>query len=125
GLDAGAVVAAAQAELIPFEKNYLRHGVRVRGALDELESLWTALSLGLGGGDGDERVRARQAAAITAVGRWMYHSTLARTETRGMSKRADFPELDPAQHHHVLTGGLDVVWTRPGAVKDAPLQVAS
>ncbi len=56
---------------------------------------------------------ARQAAAITAVGRWMYHSTLARTETRGgMSKRDDYPELDVTQHHHVLTGGLDSVWTR-------------
>ncbi|MDV7086253.1 FAD-binding protein [Rhodococcus opacus] len=125
GLEASAVVAAAQAELIPYEKNYLRDGVRVQGALDELESLWTALSLGLGGDSGDERVRARQAAAITAVGRWMYHSTLARTETRGMSKRADYPDLDPAQHHHVLTGGLDDVWTATGAAHSGLLRVAS
>jgi succinate dehydrogenase/fumarate reductase flavoprotein subunit len=97
----------------------------VQGVLDELESLWTALSLGLGGDSGDERVRARQAAAITAVGRWMYHSTLARTETRGMSKRADYPDLDPAQHHHVLTGGLDDVWIATGAAHSGLLRVAS
>jgi succinate dehydrogenase/fumarate reductase flavoprotein subunit len=55
----------------------------------------------------------------------MYHSALARTETRGMSKRADFPDLDQSQHHHILTGGLDEVWTAAGALKGAELQVAS
>ncbi|MDV7245825.1 MULTISPECIES: FAD-binding protein [Rhodococcus] len=124
-VDAPAVVAAAQAELLPYEKNLLRDGGRVQGALDELESLWTVVSSGLGADSGDQRVRARQAAAITAVGRWMYHSALARTETRGMSKRADFPDLDLSQHHHILTGGLDEVWTAAGALKGAELQVAS
>ena len=104
------VVKAAQEQLLPFDKNYLRSGDRVSAALDELELLWGAASVGLGGAPA-ERMAARQAAAITAVGRWMYHSTLARTETRGMSKRDDFPELDVAQHHHILTGGLDAVWT--------------
>ncbi|GAA3193874.1 hypothetical protein GCM10020255_094710 [Rhodococcus baikonurensis] len=102
---------AAQAQLIPFDKNYLRSGDRVSAALGELESLWGAVSADLGA-DPAGRMAARQAAAITAVGRWMYHSTLARTETRGMSKRDDYPELDVTQHHHVLTGGLDSVWTR-------------
>lgn len=124
-VDAAAVVTAAQHELVPYEKNFLRDGPRVRGALDELESLWTAATLGLAGATGEERIRARQAAAITAVGRWMYHSTLARTESRGMSKRDDHPELDPAQHHHILTGGLDDVWTRPGPLLTTSLRAAS
>jgi len=112
------VVAAAQDELIPFDKNYLRHGDRIRPALAALDALWAAAAEGLAGGAGDGRVRARQAAAITAVGRLMYRSTLARTETRGMSKRADHPEQDPAQHHHILAGGLDEMWTgtTPAAV---------
>lgn len=111
GFAADDVVKAAQAQLIPFDKNYLRSGDRVSAALGELESLWGAVSADLGA-DPAGRMAARQAAAITAVGRWMYHSTLARTETRGMSKRDDYPELDGTQHHHVLTGGLDSVWTR-------------
>ncbi|MFE4459322.1 pyridine nucleotide-disulfide oxidoreductase, partial [Nocardia tengchongensis] len=110
------VVAAAQRELIPFEKNYLRHGDRIRPALAELDDLWERAARGLGGSTGVERVQARQAAAITAVGRLMYRSTLARTETRGMSKRADHPDLDPAQHHHILSGGLDEVWTSEARV---------
>ncbi|QNG18217.1 FAD-binding protein [Rhodococcus triatomae] len=123
-LDAAAVVAAAQAELIPYEKNYLRDGARLRPALGELENLWTALASGLGGSSGDERIRARQAAAITAVGRWMYHSTLARTETRGMSKRADYPDQDPGQHRHVLTGGLGTVWTGTREATSTPASSA-
>jgi succinate dehydrogenase/fumarate reductase flavoprotein subunit len=105
------VIAAAQDELIPFEKNYLRNGTRLEAAADQLNLLWDNVEHDLGASDGDERIRARQAAAITAVGRWMYASSLARTETRGMSKRDDYPLADPGQHHHVLSGGLDSVWT--------------
>lgn len=113
GVAAADVIAAAQNELIPFEKNYRRNGVRLAAAADQLNRLWDDVQAGLGAsdGDGDGRIRARQAAAITAVGRWIYASSLARTETRGMSKRDDYPDADPRQHHHVLTGGLDSVWT--------------
>ncbi|GEM35166.1 hypothetical protein NN3_61730 [Nocardia neocaledoniensis NBRC 108232] len=123
-LTAAEVVAAAKAELIPFEKNYLRHGDRLRPALARLDELWAAAA-GLGGATGDERIRARQAAAITAVGRLMYRSTLSRTESRGMSKRGDHPELDPAQHHHVLAGGLDAPWTGTAETRNSGLAVAS
>jgi succinate dehydrogenase/fumarate reductase flavoprotein subunit len=58
-------------------------------------------------------VRNRQAAAMTAHARWMYHTALARTETRGMAKRLDFPDQDPAQHRRLTTGGLDSIWVRP------------
>ncbi|WP_405493945.1 FAD-binding protein [Nocardia sp. NBC_00511] len=118
------VLADAQHELLPFEKNYLRHGDRVRPALAALDDLWDRAALGLGG-TGAERVRARQAAAITAVGRLMYRSTLARKETRGMSKRADHPELDPGQHHHIVSGGLDEVWTSTTTATNTTLAVAS
>lgn len=119
-VSAADVVEAVQQEVIPFDKNYLRHGDRIRPAVDRLDSVWAAAARGLGGGTGDERVRARQAAAMTAVGRLMYRSTLARTETRGMSKRADHPDLDPRQHHHILSGGLDEVWTATSAAATIP-----
>lgn len=117
--DHAEVLKIAQSELVPYENNFLRDGERVREALSNLESLWYDSVSGLRGDDGESRLRSRQSAAITAVGRWMYHSTLARTESRGMSKREDYPNLDDSQHHHILTGGLDYVWTRPGALKSA------
>jgi succinate dehydrogenase/fumarate reductase flavoprotein subunit len=119
------VVTAAQEQLLPFSKNYLRRGDRLNEALNELDSVWSDLSAGLGPLTGPDRVRARQAAAITAVGRWMYRSALSRTESRGMSKRDDHPGLDPHQHHHILSGGLDKVWTRTRAAAPATLARAS
>lgn len=110
-VDAADILAAARAELLPLEKNYLRTGARIERAADALDEVWRSAADGLGGAAGPERVRARRAAAITAVGRLMYRSALARTESRGMSKRADFPDQDPAQHHHIVSGGLDTVWT--------------
>ncbi|MFJ4655267.1 FAD-dependent oxidoreductase [Nocardia sp. NPDC088792] len=108
---AAEVVDTAQRELLPFEKNFLRHGDRVGAAARELDALWARVTGGLYGRSGPERVRAREAAAITAVGRLMYRSALARTESRGMSKRSDHPALDPWQHHHIVSGGLGEVWT--------------
>lgn len=125
GVRAADVLTAAQRELIPFEKNYLRHGDRIRPALAALDTLWHTASERLIGGSGAERVRAREAAAITAVGRLMYRSALERTETRGMSKRVDHPALDPTQHHHILSGGLDAVWTATAPATRSALAVAS
>jgi succinate dehydrogenase/fumarate reductase flavoprotein subunit len=124
-LSADDVIAAAQSQLLPFDKNYLRHGDRMVDAADELDRLWIDLSSGLAPTDGIERIRSRQAAAITAVGRWMYRSALSRTESRGMSKRDDHPGLDPHQHHHILTGGLDHVWTSTSPAESAALAQAS
>jgi succinate dehydrogenase/fumarate reductase flavoprotein subunit len=95
---------------MPYEKNYLRHGDRLATALGVLDEAWTRLRSSLHA-TGADVVRARQAAAMTAHARWMYATALARTETRGMAKRLDFPGLDPAQHHRITTGGLDQVWT--------------
>lgn len=103
----------AQSHLIPFEKNYLRHGDRMSSALAGLDDLWNQLSASdFDAPDAATRLRAREVAAITAVGRWIYSSALHRTETRGMSKREDFPGQDPEQRGHVHTGGLDDVWVR-------------
>lgn len=105
------VIATVQAEVLPYDKNYLRHGDTLDAALSVLDQEWVRLRGSLHGA-GAEVVPARQAAAMVAHARWMYASALTRTETRGMAKRLDFPELDPAQHHHIHTGGLDHVWTR-------------
>jgi succinate dehydrogenase/fumarate reductase flavoprotein subunit len=106
------VVAAVQREVLPYDKNYLRRGSVLTESLTTLDALWAEIRDSLGG-DGAERVRTRQAAAMTAHARWMYRAALARTETRGMAKRLDFPDQDPDQHHRLITGGLDRIWVRP------------
>ncbi|MDT5244267.1 MAG: hypothetical protein QOD36_1643 [Mycobacterium sp.] len=106
------VVAEVQRQVLPYDLNYLRHGDRLRPALKSLHNTWSQVRAGLGA-DGEDRFRAREAAAMLAHARWMYHAALNRTETRGMHKRLDFPTQDPAQRHRLLTGGLDEIWSRP------------
>ncbi|WP_030270424.1 FAD-binding protein [Streptomyces sp. NRRL B-24484] len=106
------VIAAVQGEVLPYDKNYLRQGDTLGSSLRVLDDAWRQLRAGLRG-EGRDAIRARQAAALAANARWMYRSALARTESRGMARRLDFPDQDPAQHHRIATGGLDEVWTRP------------
>jgi succinate dehydrogenase/fumarate reductase flavoprotein subunit len=109
--------SAVQAQVRPYDVNYLRDGARLRPALAELHQVWAA-ARGLGGVD---PLRDREAAAMTAHARWMYTAALARTESRGMHRRADHPDIDPAQHHRLLVGGLDELWTRPDPVAPRPV----
>ncbi|MEU6812015.1 FAD-binding protein [Streptomyces sp. NPDC046831] len=117
------VTAAVQAEVLPYDKNYLRHGTVLTASLAALDATWREARATLHA-TGPDAVRAREAAAMTAHARWMYASALARTESRGMARRLDFPGQDPAQRHRVVSGGLDEVWTRPEPVA-APLEAAS
>jgi succinate dehydrogenase/fumarate reductase flavoprotein subunit len=107
-------VAEVQRAVLPYDHNYARHADKLAPALEVLHQTWSAVRDGLAGA-GEDLFRAREAAAMTAHGRWMFHAALQRTETRGMHKRLDYPRQDPAQQFRLLTGGLDQVWTRPEA----------
>ncbi|MQT61118.1 pyridine nucleotide-disulfide oxidoreductase, partial [Pseudomonas sp. FSL R10-0399] len=61
--------------------------------------------------DHEQTLRLREATAMLAVSRWMYRSALERTESRGMHRRSDYAGTDVTQHHRVISGGLDDVWT--------------
>lgn len=104
------VVAVAQGEVMPYDKNLFRTERGLVESLEVLDAAWAEARSSLLG-TGAEAYKSREAAAMVATARWMYRSALARTETRGMHKREDFPELDPAQQHRILSGGLDQVWT--------------
>jgi succinate dehydrogenase/fumarate reductase flavoprotein subunit len=118
GLDHRAVTAAVQRHVLPHEHNFLRHADHLRPALESLHDTWAAVRARLGA-SGEDAFRAREAAAMVAHARWMYHAALQRTETRGMHKRVDHPERDPSQGHRLLIGGLDQLWTRPETVRTA------
>ncbi|MEU4619551.1 FAD-binding protein [Actinoplanes sp. NPDC023801] len=99
----------------PYDKNYLRHGSRLRPALAHLDEVWDGLRGATVAHDGD-LPGLRQAAAMVANARWMYTSAIARTESRGMARREEHPEQDPNQYHRLAVGGLDRLWTRPESV---------
>ncbi len=124
-LPAASVIAAVQAEVWPLERNWFRSDSGLRASLQRLDVLWSRLRESVPAEQASPR-RTREAVAMTAVARWMYRSALARTETRGMHRRDDHPALDPEQRHHVLSGGLDHVWTETvGVPPERPVEQAS
>ena len=117
------VVGAVQEHMLALDKNYWRDGVSLKASLVRFGHLWTELREGLAGADGaDPRaearsvLRAREVAALLAAARWMNSSALERSETRGLHRRSDFPNLDPNQTHHLISGGVDRIWVKRRAV---------
>lgn len=123
-LNGADLAAAVQAEAFPYEINYFREAGRLTASLDRLDALWHDATRA-GAAPHRDIVRARESAAMLATVRWMYRSALARTETRGMHRRDDFPEQDATQRHYITTGGLDEVWTSIRPHADAYLAEAA
>lgn len=124
-LDPSHVARAVQAEVLPYDKNYFRTADGLSAALQKLDALWADVRNA--GPSATERVvKAREAAAMVATSRWMYRSALARSESRGMHKRDDFPQLDSSQRHYLVSAGLDEVTVAASpAAAHAVLEIAA
>ena len=116
--DANAVVKCVQDEVFPYDKNIFRTEKGILESLAKLAQLWEQVKGQPLRETPQQLIRSREAAALVATARWSYFAGLHRTETRGMHKRLDYPELDPAQRHYLRVGGLDKLWTRADAVPE-------
>lgn len=119
--DPAQVTRAVQAEVLPYIVNYFRTGERLTLALERLDDLWAGVRKA-GPSSVERVVKAREAAAMLATSRWMYRSALARTESRGMHKREDYPALDAAQRHYLVSAGLDEVHVTSSSASERSLQ---
>ena len=113
-VDRRRVLAAAQDEILPLEKNLFRSGPKLRDSLGALESAWRELR-DHDHAEGAEAVVAREIASVVATARLCYTAALARDESRGMHERSDAPEQKADKARRLLIGGLDELWTRPEA----------
>lgn len=118
------IIASVQSEMIPFDRNYWRSGPNLMASIERFDREWRDVRDSLAPPAepepralAREAVRVREAAAMLATARWINVSALARTETRGLHRRSDFPNIDPAQTHHLISGGLDKVWLRRQEVR--------
>jgi len=119
-----ALAKSVQDEVFPYDINYFREADRLHASLQRLDTLWRDVSAA-DAADGANVLRARESAAMLATARWMYRSALARTETRGMHRREDFPRQDERQRHYIISGGLDDVWTSTRPKAEAALSEAA
>lgn len=110
--DANEIVKGVQAEILPLDKNIFRTAEGLTASLSQLDELWEIVNRSPIQETALDIQRSREAAALVAAARWSYFAGLERKETRGMHKRMDYPQLDPAQRHYLAVGGLDALWTR-------------
>lgn len=115
-LDAETITSAVQGQTHPYDRNLFRTEAGLADSLATLDDLWVRAREGFAaspdGRPSIDTVRGRESVAMLAHARWMYNAGRARSETRGMHKRVDHPELDPVQQNRRLVGGLDAVWTQ-------------
>jgi succinate dehydrogenase/fumarate reductase flavoprotein subunit len=118
-VDLKAVLRPIQEHMEALDRNYLREEKTLKSSLAEYAAIWRRLKSDLAGPEADTAresargtLKARETAALLQAARWINATALERTETRGLHRRSDFPNLDPAQHHHLITGGLDEVWVK-------------
>ncbi|WP_331376103.1 FAD-binding protein [Sinorhizobium chiapasense] len=118
-----AIIRAVQDEVFPLDVNYFRTHTGLSAALERLDQLWENMSAA-SATDESQALQLRQAQAMTATARFMYHAALSRKETRGMHRRDDFPKQDPTQHHRLVLSGLGKIIIRteqvdPGIAREA------
>ncbi|MFE3444612.1 FAD-binding protein [Nocardia sp. NPDC059180] len=113
-IDPRAVIGLVQEHTLPLRRSYWRSAGSLRHSIGELDGMWPGALFDLGGA-GAEGLRAREAAALLAVARWTEYSALARTESRGIHRRTDHPEVDAGWRVRLRSGGLDSVWVRKTA----------
>lgn len=105
-VDIEAVRAGVRAEMHPYDKNLFRNGPALAASQRALDELWTELADHAVADD----IALREAAALVATARWSVASAIHRTESRGLHRREDHPELDPRLAVRLLSGGFDDVW---------------
>lgn len=117
-LDAKPLIAAVQREILPLRINYFRSEPVVAAALQRLNSLMPELS-GQVPATVQGIVQSREAAAMLNVGRWIYTAALARKESRGLQRLAEYPALDPRQTHRLILSGIETIGIRTESVPHA------
>nr|WP_246339828.1 hypothetical protein [Ancylobacter tetraedralis] len=92
--------------MLPVDRHFFRSAPRLAGSLTRLDTAWEAIR-DHAQGDGVAALRLREAAALLASSRWACRAAQARTETRGMHRRLDAPESQPAQARRLTIAGID------------------
>jgi L-aspartate oxidase len=103
--------ATVRDEMLPYDKTIFRQAETLSASFERLDGLWHALRDHAA--PPADPLKLRETAALLATARWSLTAALARRESRGMHRRVDAPQIDPALTHRILVGGLETIWLRP------------
>jgi succinate dehydrogenase/fumarate reductase flavoprotein subunit len=104
-VDLDGVRAGVRAEMHPLDKAFFRNERALVASRRALDDLWTELA----DHAADDR-GLREAAALVATARWSVATATRRAESRGLHRRVDRPDHDPALAVRLLSGGFDHIW---------------
>ncbi len=113
-LDLDAIRAAVREEMHPFAKVLFRKDSTLASSQRALDGLWREIA-DHGAGDG---LRARETAALVASARWSVATARRRTESRGLHRRVDHPELDSQFAVRLLSHGFDHIEVVPETARE-------
>ncbi len=103
-------ISAAQAEMFPLERNFIRDEASMQSSLERLNAAWRILGSAQPPSRNSRSLcRSREAAAMIATARWIYTSALLRRETRGIHRRRDYPKLNPTPPKRLEVHGVDQI----------------
>ncbi len=108
GVSPEEVVAAVQAETLPFDKAVFRTSEQLAASLDALEYAWCEARDHLRG-TGRSALAAREAAAMAATARWCAAAAFRRIESRGLHRREDHPLEDSRLARRLTIRGLNLM----------------
>lgn len=116
-IDRRELAGAIRDEVIPLERNFFRHGAVLARSGERLDRVWRDVRDHLGAGaQSPDIVRDREVAAVAATARWSVAAALERRESRGVHRRVDHPQTDPAQTRRLLVQGIEDIRVEPQAV---------
>ncbi len=103
--DVDAVLNDVKRQVLPLDGGFFRNHDRLVAISDRLATFWQDESWRL-----QRTTKVREVEALIATARWATHSALLRKESRGLQRRTDFPETNPAMAKPIDSGGVDNIW---------------
>ena len=111
-------IETVRRHMLPISGGFYRNAATLRAASDAFEPLW-ADGAWQGGGDARSRGRAREALALLATARLATHGARQRAESRGIHRRTDHPDVDPALTREFIYSDLDGGFAHPAPTYEA------
>lgn len=117
-----AVRDAVRAEILPLDKTFFRSRASLKASAQTLEQLDDTVAAGFVTPSPDDVLKAREAAALVFGARLQTVSALARRETRGLHRVADYPAEDPDLARAFTVSGVRTIEVHePRFARDAAL----